>query len=107
MKNIYFEDEEIDLNDLYFMCYMVERVARHLHQRNRYVVNKIGKEFFSGTYSDFKTYPNFGMVYSIFSSSYYNSKNTLISNNNCHYIADYKKFIVSKFLVSKCFYIYR
>ena len=44
MKNIYFEDEEIDLNDLYFMCYMVERVARHLHQRNRYVVNKIGKD---------------------------------------------------------------
>ncbi len=44
MTNIYFPDEEITLNDLYFICYMVERVARKLHQKNRYVVNKIGKE---------------------------------------------------------------
>lgn len=44
MKNKYFKDEDIELNDLFFMCYMIERVARHLHQRNRYVVNKIGKE---------------------------------------------------------------
>lgn len=26
------------------MCYMVERVARELHQRNKYVVNSIGYE---------------------------------------------------------------
>ncbi len=44
MKNKYFPDEEIEINDLYFVCYMIERVARHIHQRNRYVVNKIGKE---------------------------------------------------------------
>ena len=44
MTNIYFSDEEITVNDLYFICYMVERVARKLHQRNRYVVNSIGKE---------------------------------------------------------------
>ncbi|WP_406544416.1 hypothetical protein [Pseudobutyrivibrio sp.] len=44
MKNKYFPDEEIELNDLYFICYMIERVARHIHQKNRYVVNKIGKE---------------------------------------------------------------
>lgn len=44
MTNIYFSDEEITLNDLYFICYMVERVARKLHQKNRYVVNKIGKD---------------------------------------------------------------
>ena len=44
MKNIYFPDEEIRLNDLFFVCYMIERVARHIHQRNRYVVNSIGKE---------------------------------------------------------------
>lgn len=43
MKNIYF-DEEIQTNDLYFICYMIERVARSLHQRNCYVVNKIGKK---------------------------------------------------------------
>ena len=44
MTNIYFPDEEITVNDLYFICYMIERVARKLHQRNRYVVNRIGKE---------------------------------------------------------------
>lgn len=44
MKNIYFEDEEILINDLYFICYMIERVARHLKQKNKYVVNSIGRE---------------------------------------------------------------
>ena len=44
MKNKYFPDEEIDVDDLYFICYMIERVARNLHQRNKYVVNTIGKE---------------------------------------------------------------
>ena len=44
MKNKYFPEENIEKNDLYFVCYMIERVARHLHQRNRYVVNAIGKE---------------------------------------------------------------
>lgn len=44
MINKFFPDEEITENDLYFMCYMVERVARELHQRNKYVVNSIGYE---------------------------------------------------------------
>ena len=44
MRNIYFPDEEIEINDLYFICYMIERVARRIHQRNRYVVNTIGRE---------------------------------------------------------------
>ena len=44
MTNIYFPEEKIQKNDLYFICYMIERVARKLHQRNRYVVNRIGKE---------------------------------------------------------------
>lgn len=43
MTNIYFPEETIKTNDLYFMCYMIERVARKLHQKNRYVVNSIGK----------------------------------------------------------------
>ena len=43
MKNKYF-DEEIDKNDLHFMCYMIERIARKIHQKNRYVVNTIGKD---------------------------------------------------------------
>ena len=41
MKNIFFEDEEVTENDLYFICYMIERVARKLHQRNKYVVNTV------------------------------------------------------------------
>ena len=43
MRNKYFPEEEIQLNDLFFMCYMIERVARHIHQKNKYVVNAIGK----------------------------------------------------------------
>ena len=43
MTNIYFPDEEITKDDLYFMCYMVERIARKIKQRNAYVVNKIGE----------------------------------------------------------------
>lgn len=42
MTNKFFPDEDISENDLYFMCYMVERLARELHQKNKYVVNKIG-----------------------------------------------------------------
>lgn len=44
MTNIFFENEEVTENDLYFLCYMIERVARKLHQRNKYVVNQISRE---------------------------------------------------------------
>lgn len=44
MSNKYFPDEEIGFNELYFVCYMIERVAHRLHQRNRYVVSKLGDE---------------------------------------------------------------
>lgn len=44
MINKYFPDEEITEDDLYFICYMIERVARNIHQHNSYVVNTIGKE---------------------------------------------------------------
>ena len=37
------ELSEVVKNDLYFMCYMVERVARKLKQHNAYVVNTIGE----------------------------------------------------------------
>ncbi|MEE0041819.1 MULTISPECIES: hypothetical protein [Catenibacterium] len=42
MINKYFEDEEITENDLLFMCFMIELVARKLRQRNKYVVNTVG-----------------------------------------------------------------
>ena len=43
MRNVYFPDEEVSSNDLYFVCYMVERIARKLKQPNKYVVNTMGK----------------------------------------------------------------
>mgnify|MGYP006934496662 FL=1 len=42
MSNKYFPDENITFDDLYFVCYMIERVARRIHQRNRYVIGQIG-----------------------------------------------------------------
>lgn len=44
MKNKYFPEEEISENDLFFVCYMIERVSRRLRQHNAYVVNTIGRE---------------------------------------------------------------
>ena len=44
MSNIYFPDEQITFGDLYFVCYMIERVARSIKQRNRYVVEHLGRE---------------------------------------------------------------
>lgn len=44
MSNKYFPDEKITFNDLYFVCYMIERVARRLRQHNRYVVACLGDE---------------------------------------------------------------
>ncbi len=44
MSNKYFSDEQISFNDLYFVCYMIERVARKIHQRNRYVAERIGAD---------------------------------------------------------------
>lgn len=43
MSNIYFPDEQITFNDLYFVCYMIERTARSLKQPNLYVVKQMGK----------------------------------------------------------------
>lgn len=43
-QNKHFDDEQVTDDDLYFMCYMIERVARNIKQRNKYVVNKIGRD---------------------------------------------------------------
>lgn len=44
MSNKYFPEEKIGFNDLYFVCYMIERVARRLHRHNRYVVEHLGRD---------------------------------------------------------------
>jgi hypothetical protein len=42
MTNKFFPKEHVTEDDLYFVCYMIERVARKLGQPNRYVVNALG-----------------------------------------------------------------
>lgn len=42
MTNKFFKNENITENDLFFVCYMIERVARKLHQPNKYVVETMG-----------------------------------------------------------------
>ena len=44
MTNVYFPDEQISTDDLYFVCYMIERVARKLKQPNKYVANALGHD---------------------------------------------------------------
>ena len=44
MTNKFFPEDQIRENDLYFLCYMIERVAGKLHQRNKYIVNSIQKD---------------------------------------------------------------
>lgn len=44
MNNVFFPDEQISKDDLYFVCYMIERIARHLKQPNKYVANIMGHD---------------------------------------------------------------
>lgn len=44
MTNIFFPEDQITTDDLYFVCYMIERIARQLKQPKRYVANTIGHD---------------------------------------------------------------
>ena len=44
MTNVFFPDEQISKDDVYFVCYMIERIARHLKQPKKYVVNAMGHD---------------------------------------------------------------
>lgn len=44
MTKLYFPDEQITTDDLYFVCYMTERIARRLKQPNSYVINAMGHD---------------------------------------------------------------
>lgn len=44
MTNVFFPDDQIKKDDVYFVCYMIERIARQLKQPNRYVVNAMGHD---------------------------------------------------------------
>ncbi len=42
MTNVYFPEEVVNTDDLYYVCYMIERIARQLKQPNKYVANAMG-----------------------------------------------------------------
>ncbi|MBQ7551252.1 MAG: hypothetical protein IJT04_06975, partial [Bacteroidales bacterium] len=44
MKNIFFPEDKVDADALYFVCYMIERIARQLKQPNKYVDNAMGHD---------------------------------------------------------------
>lgn len=44
MTNVFFPDEQVSYDDLYFVCYMIERIARKLKQPNKYVANAMGHD---------------------------------------------------------------
>lgn len=44
MKEIISFDEPITKNDLFYLCYIIEKTARKIHQTNKYVVNTIGEK---------------------------------------------------------------
>ena len=44
MTNIFFPDEQISKDDVYFVCYMTERIARKLKQPKKYIVNAMGHD---------------------------------------------------------------
>lgn len=47
MRNVFFPDEQISRDDVYFVCYMIERIARQLKQPKKYVVNAMGHDALS------------------------------------------------------------
>ena len=44
MTNVFFPEDRVNADDLYFVCYMIERIARQLKQPNKYVVNAMGHD---------------------------------------------------------------
>ena len=44
MKNVFFPDEQVKTDDLFFVCYMIERIARQQKQTNKYVANAMGHD---------------------------------------------------------------
>ena len=44
MYKMYFPDEKIEFNDIYFICFMIERVARKRHLQNFEVLRCISRD---------------------------------------------------------------
>ena len=44
MTNVFFPEDKISKDDVYFVCYMIERIARRLKQPKKYIVNIMGHD---------------------------------------------------------------
>mgnify|MGYP006873063815 CR=1 FL=1 len=44
MTNVFFPEDQVSKDNLYFVCYMIERVAWSLKQPNKYVANAMGHD---------------------------------------------------------------
>ena len=44
MTNVFLPNELVKTDDLFFVCYMIERIARQLKQPNKYVANIMGHD---------------------------------------------------------------
>ena len=56
MKNVFFPDEVITKEDVFYVCSLIERIAHRLKQPNRYVVNCMGKQALAEKLSSGKCY---------------------------------------------------
>ena len=70
----------------------IELVQFYVNTDSVFIVNKIDKEYYSGSYADFTDVFDFSLCYSIFSNSYFGNS---VPISNCHYLADFQKFIVN------------
>lgn len=71
-------------------------------------INKYEKSYFSGRYSDIKSFfdVNFDLVKSVFSATYFSPDSVLINDDNTNYLKDLQRFIVNNSYTinqSKCF----
>ncbi len=62
-----------------------------------FMINKIDKTYFSGTYADFKSKfdTNFEQFYSFITASYFKRDSIFFNSSNASYIADLQRFIVN------------
>lgn len=44
LKNIYFPEEDIVEDDLFYICFMLEKVARFVKKTTSYIVKQIGEK---------------------------------------------------------------
>ena len=44
LKNIYFPDEDIIEDDLFYICFIIEKVSRFVKQPTSYIVRQIGEK---------------------------------------------------------------